>query len=206
MIEVSKIERKGNRVKISFLQSEPLLLSKETFNKYPLYINQTITEEFLDELNLYDQLQNSKQIALRYLSIRNHSSYEIKRKLSQKKLSPSIITKTLEYLLDAGLIDDEKFTHDYAIELSKRKHFGINRIKIELSRKGISDSIIKEVTKELLIHPDNEKKKLESAAAKYLRHLPEKLNPAEKQKLINFLFRKGFSWDLIKEFINNLQP
>ncbi|MBU2445846.1 MAG: recombination regulator RecX, partial [Bacteroidetes bacterium] len=204
MTEISKIEKKGNRVKISFFQSETLLLSKETFNKYPLYINQTITEEFLNELNFYDQLQNSKQIALRYLAIRNHSSFEIKQKLSRKNLSKDIITKTVEYLFDVGLLDDEKFTHDYATELSKRKHFGINRIKIELSRKGISDSIIKEVTKELLNDPDNEKKNLELAAAKYLRHLPEKLNPAEKQKLVNHLFRKGFSWDLIREFINNL--
>ena len=206
MTEISKIEKKGNRIKISFFQSEPLLLSKETFNKFPLYINQTITEEFLDELNLYDQLQNSKQIALRYLAIRNHSSFEIKQKLSRKKLSQDIITKTLEYLFDTGLIDDEKFANDYASELSKRKHLGINRIKIELSKKGISNPIIKEITKELVNDSDNEKKNLELAAAKYLRSFPEKLNPAEKQKLVNHLFRKGFSWDLIREFINNLQP
>ena len=206
MTEISKIEKKGNRIKISFFQSEPLLLSKETFNKFPLYINQTITEEFLGELNLYDQLQNSKQIALRYLAIRNHSSFEIKRKLSQKKLSPEIITKTLEYLLDVGLIDDEKFAREYALELYKRKHLGINRIKLELSKKGIRDLIIRDMMKELLGDSEFEKKNLELAATKYLKHLPEKLNPAEKQKLVNHLFRKGFSWDLIREFINNLQP
>jgi regulatory protein len=203
MIEVSKIERKGNRIKISFLQSEPLLLSRETFNKFPLYVDQTITEKFLDDLVNFEQLNLAKQAALRLLAIRNHSSLELRKKLLQKKIKPDMVEKILEYLVDANLLNDEKFAREYASELSKRKHFGSSRIKLELRKKGIEDTIVKDIMKKSSADLESEKKNLELAASKYLKHLSKKLSPREKQKLVNFLYRKGFSWDLISLYFRS---
>jgi regulatory protein len=203
VIAVSKIERKGNRIKISFLQSEPLLLSRETFNKFPLYVDQTISEKFLDGLVNFEQLNLAKKAALRLLASRNHSSFEVRKKLLQKKIKPDMVEKILEYLVDANLLNDEKFAREYASELSKRKHFGSSRIKLELRKKGIEDTIVKDIMKKSSADLESEKKNLELAASKYLKHFSKKLSPSEKQKLVNFLYRKGFSWDLISLYFKS---
>ncbi len=200
MKEVVKIERKGNRIKIFFSQSDQILLSIDTYNKFSISLNQKLSEKFLEDLIAYEELNHAKQSALRFLAIRNHSIFELKRKLRQKKFTPEAVDKTLDYLINHQLIDEEKFAKEFANELIKRKHYGPSRIKIELRKRGISDPIIKALMTEM--SDDTESKNLEITAEKYLKRFSNELTQADKQKLINYLFQKGFSWEKIKIFVD----
>ncbi|MBM4174753.1 MAG: regulatory protein RecX [Ignavibacteria bacterium] len=202
MIEVIKIERKGNRIKIFFSQSDPILLSIDTYNKFQLSLNQKLSENYLEDIIAYEELNQAKQSALRFLAIRNHSIFELRRKLSQKKFAPETVNKTLESLIHSQLIDDEKFAKEFADELTKRKYFGPSRIKTELRKRGISDSQVKSLLTD--ISDETEMKNLETTAEKYLKRFSTKLTPSDKQKVINYLFQKGFSWEKIKIFIDKI--
>ena len=89
-------------------------------------------------------LDNSKAIRLKimdYLSRREHSAKEIRRKLSRKIESPDILEVEIKKLQDEGLLSDERFAESY-IHSRKRKGFGPLRIKIELRERGVNDSIV----------------------------------------------------------------
>ena len=89
-------------------------------------------------------LDNSKAIRLKimdYLSRREHSAKEIRRKLSRKIESPDILEVEIKKLQDEGLLSDERFAESY-IHSRKRNGFGPLRIKIELRERGVNDSIV----------------------------------------------------------------
>tara|TARA_B100000809_G_C15122416_1_gene524849 strand:+ start:1482 stop:1931 length:450 start_codon:yes stop_codon:yes gene_type:complete len=88
-------------------------------------------------------LDNPKAIRLKimdYLSRREHSAKEIRRKLSSRIESPDELEIEIKKLEDEGLLSDERFAESY-MHSRKRKGFGPLRIKNELRERGVNDSI-----------------------------------------------------------------
>ncbi|MBN1384217.1 MAG: regulatory protein RecX [Elusimicrobia bacterium] len=127
---------------------------------------------------------------------RNHSEKEIRDKL-QRNYNNTVIDRVINKLKDMKLIDDSKFAQewaDYRLRLNKSKLF----IKRELLRKGITGEKITEVLNSFNI---NEK---ESAYEAIRNKLPryKKLEPVKaKNKIFQFLTRKGFPYDIIEEIL-----
>ena len=96
-------------------------------------------------------------------------------------------------------IDDKRFTESYL--RNRVMHKSKKQLTMELLGKGIAKDLINEVYEESDINNDSEentarnllkKKKFNGAEATY----------EEKQKISAYLFRKGFSTEIIRKVIN----
>ena len=200
-----QITKKGNSVNLIFDNEEIIKVPYELYVQLALYKNDQITEAQLSKLNKKIELYKIKQSSFRYLLGRNHSKNELKLKLIKKGFEIDLIDIVIEDLERIEFLNDKDFTYQfYKTSLKKKK--GIRKIKSELFRKGVERTIIEEVGINFLEDPvllesaiSLSSRKLNSI--KYKNYSTTQL----KQKVFSFLSQRGFSSDIIKESLTQLE-
>lgn len=130
----------------------------------------------------------AKWLAQYYLSFRMHTKREIVDKLRKKEVEESIIEECLEFLEEYKFIDDFDYACRYIKDASNIKRYGRFKITGKLLIKGIDSDIIDSAFDEIEI--DNKP---------ILLKLIERKKDKEPDKIINYLRGRGFSYNEIKE-------
>lgn len=195
MIFITKVERKGKKVQLTFSDSTILKLSSDLFKKYNFISGEELDENSLEQLKKENEFFEAKISALRFLSIRNHSRNELRQKLLKKKFSEEIIEKVLNELSQLSYLNDRKFAEQFFNELIG-KHFGPLKIKNEMTKRGID----RQTTDEILRDFFNDEEFQKEIILKYLQKnkFPKKIKlKNELQKIYNHLINRGFSSSVI---------
>lgn len=83
--------------------------------------------------------------ALRYISTRPRSVFEVRKRLSDKGFSPADIDLAIGSLTLAGYLDDARFGRMLAASRLRHKNWGLMKIRSELKAKGVGEDIIEDV-------------------------------------------------------------
>lgn len=84
-----------------------------------------------------------KEIALRLLARREHSTYELRSKLLARGGSVEAVSTTLDELNTEGYLSDSRFT-EVAVRARLRTNDGPIKIRAYLVQRGIIESLIKQ--------------------------------------------------------------
>lgn len=188
---VSKVERKGNKVKVTFSDSTSISFSQEIFKNFPLSPGQSIEPQIFELLQKENEYFEIKKSALRFLSIRNHSYKELERKLIKKKFNREIVHKVLNELIELKYLNDYSFAEQFYTEL-KNKFFGPLKIKNEMIKRGIDREIVEEITRDYFNDDDLQKQNILELLNK--TKFPKKISSKQElQKIYNHLINRGFS-------------
>jgi len=79
--------------------------------------------------------------AMDLLARREHSVYELRRKLDTRGLDPGLVDAAVTDLVDRGLVSDERYTETMVRSRRARGH-GPLRIRADLKRNGVDGSVI----------------------------------------------------------------
>jgi len=134
-----------------------------------------------------------------FLKFRLRSEVEMQQYLIKKakklQLIESIVESVIAILKEEGLIDDKKFVGAYISQRNILKPKGEYVLRGELIKHGIAKELIDDY---FLTYPINEEElayKILLSRWKRFKNLP----PQEKyRKAINFLYRRGFSFEIAK--------
>lgn len=85
--------------------------------------------------------------ALRFVEIKERSTFEVKSHLVSKGFSSEEIETELNYLVEMHYLDDERYCSNY-IQYGLGKGRGPVRLQQELSEKGIDSALIREMLEE----------------------------------------------------------
>ncbi|MCA9380332.1 RecX family transcriptional regulator [Candidatus Dojkabacteria bacterium] len=164
-----------------------------------LYIDKEITAEDLDRIKDLSESLELKVKIINLISRRPRSEREIQQYLSKQKIKDSA-EKLINILKDEGHIDDTKFANWWIDQRVTFKNRSINQIKSELLGKGISNDIIENAIGEADMS-DSEISSIKFLAEKKQRLLMHKNLTTEQmnEKVVQFLLRKGFRWELIQK-------
>lgn len=179
-------------------------------------VGQRINEKRLKELQSASEFGKLYQRTLEWVLARPHSVSETKNYLRQRKqrrsalnwqrerdekkplpeLREDTMELVLERLVEKGYVDDWKFAQ-YFVE-NRRVHKGISarRLKMELKQKGISDSIIQQVTG-TTERPEDEE---------ILKIIRKKYKKYDNSKLVAYLVRQGFDLQKSREAVERYDP
>lgn len=128
--------------------------------------------------------------ALGMVSRRMYSRKELRDKLVQKGEDADTAAYCADWLAEHGFINDETYAAAIVRHYAA-KNLGVSRIRMELSRRGISRELWEDALAEM---PEND-----SALERYLRqHLPDPFDLAAVRKVSAALYRRGYSWDDIR--------
>lgn len=136
------------------------------------------------------------------LKFRLRSSYELAQRLKQKKFAEEVVKRTLDFLQEKSFIDDRVFAKAWIASRLKRP-LGIARIRQELRLKGVDNKIIEfELQKARKGYSEGE------VVLGLARLKLEKLKGTEpykaKQKVFQYLARRGFSSETITDALTQL--
>jgi len=150
------------------------------------------------------KVDKAETLALRLLSIRDHSRAEMIRKLKLRGLSDREIELSIARLQSEGFISDARYAERLACLWAETKWYGNRQIQQKLAGKGISEDLIQKAimkAEETLATAERIQKLLRQ---KLRYRKGNRLSPSEKQKLAQALLRKGFLWDDLGETLEEI--
>lgn len=138
-------------------------------------------------------MNDSLQIALRFLKFRPRTVFEIRQKLRTKKISDKEIDKTIQVLKQNKLLDDLEFAKMWVRDRNLLRPTGAYLLKLELKKLGVADA---EIAKAL-------EGQDELALAKEALVSKRQYQKAEPQKQAAFLARRGFASSVIYKAVHS---
>jgi len=150
-----------------------------------------------------ESFKKAKAHALRYLSYRDRSKWELSQYLGKKEHSPPVIQKTLDYLAELNYVDDQRFALQWGQYKINKNKIGKNRLYVELLGKGVNKEIIEGIVSTLYEENPEMELAVECARKKWfaLKSFEEK---KKKRLLVQYLQRKGFSSNIIYQSVRAL--
>ena len=133
--------------------------------------------------------------ALRYLGYRARSVAEVKDYLRRRGGADAVVDATVEKLRGFNFIDDETFARNWALSRAQSQGYGPRRIEQELKTKGVVDSVVRAVVKEIFDQEDEEKRARTILQKKFGGENFQE--PGTLRRAVAFLERRGYSSKVI---------
>ena len=140
--------------------------------------------------------------AVRILTHRDHSKYELKQKLQQRGFMGKIIDRVLWECERLNYIDDNRTAQVYISQL-KRKCFGKRYIRMALKRKRLSGKTIEDILLENYAESDERENAGKLLAKKMQTFNREEDAKKRRNNIYRFLYSRGFRKDVIAELIRD---
>lgn len=199
-ITALEAQRQAERVNVSLDGEFAFGLAVITAQRAGLRIGGELSAVEIDELLTEDVFQKAYARALILLGYRPRSEAEVRQRLNRAKFEPPVVERVVARLRTDGLLDDREFARYWAENRATFNPRGARLISQELRLKGVERTAIEEAVQEIV---DDEQGAL-AAGRKKLRQLAGLDYPDFRQKLGNYLARRGFAYDVAKEAVNKL--
>lgn len=164
-----------------------------------LAIGQELDADEIEKFQLATDEEKAYQAAARYVVVRPRSRQEVATYLRRKGVVDDSASQILEKLTRNGLLDDKQFATAWVASRQMSRPRSRRRLVGELQNKGVAKDDIDDVLGET--DPEREMKALEMLARK-----KQKLTQyRQPQKLIGYLLRQGYEYDLVKKVLERLE-
>ncbi len=139
-----------------------------------------------------------KKYALKLISYKSRSEKELKDRLKRKGICESVVSSTLEYLKELGLVNDFYLAQVLKEEALTRKLLSQNGAKKFVLNRGIPKDIVDIIfDTDEQIDTDNARKIVD----KKLKILKSQPPHIIKRRLYHLLLRKGYSYETIMKVL-----
>lgn len=165
-------------------------------------VGDELSEAQIDSIIRLEGRRNAKEKAIRLLSYRARSSKEIVNRLKQSGFDQSDIEWVMQELARLKLVDDAEFAQLFAKTRMITKPIGSFLLRQELKQRGVVEKDIQAAVAEAF----NEKSEYEVARelAAVQKKKQMKLDEQKaRQRVADFLLRRGFHWDLINDILEH---
>ena len=143
-----------------------------------------------------EEFDKLKTKILKYIMYKKRTEQEIRRKFSEE--DSEMLEDAIEHLKEIGYINDQNYIERAVSEYINLNNLSIKELKYKLQAKGIQADTIEDY-----IYNNSDKlEEYEINSAKNI--IIKKQNAMEEQQLIQFLLKKGYKMDFIKEAIRSL--
>ena len=179
------------RLTVSFDNGEEIKSTLGVVTEMRLFSGKELDGEQTAELRLLSHRALAREKALEVLSKRSMSRHELYKKLLEKGEDEETAKYCVSWLTDRGLINDESYAAAVARHYTARG-LGAGRVKAELNKRGISRELWETAVENA---PDNSEKIDKFISSR----LKDPSDRAQVGKVSQALYRRGFSWEEIRE-------
>lgn len=152
-------------------------------------------------------VEEAKKGLERYCSYQDRCHKEVQQKLFKMHMIPEACELIILHLMEHDFLNEERYAKSFARGKFNIKNWGKIRIVKELKQKNISKYNIETALKE--IEEEEYHNRIKFLAVKKYELLSEPNNFKKKQKLIDFLMRKGYEnylvYDVVREITQNVK-
>lgn len=159
------------------------------------------------ELWEVSQRERAKLSALNMLAVRDHTRFELSRKLFNKGFRKEAVDFATSSLDELGLIREEEYANRLAASKLTKAGKGENLVVANLVSKGIS----RDIAQKAVSAASNDESQFESAVEwlsrsgkKYVLALNSAMGKESRAKLAAALYRRGYNGEVIKRVVNEV--
>jgi len=164
-----------------------------------LKIGQELSDTKIAELKTQDQKEQALQRAINLISYRPRSEEEVRNNLKKHDIPEETTTAVIKRLRENGLLNDEQFAKSWIENRATFRPRSKMALRIELVQKGIDKEIIDEMLSSV-----NDEEQAYEAGRKKARQLQSKDEKTFKHKLLGFLARRGFNYEVASPVVKKL--
>ncbi len=182
-----------------FIETDDVIVSE-----LDLYIGKDVTDHLIESIQQKEALTKAKNNSIRFLSYRPRSEWEIINKLKNKKYSKGIIEKTIHWLKEKKLINDQEFSLMWIKDRLTNKPMGKLKLRKELYNKGIDRNIVESTINAFFEKEEDELELAYQLVSRKKHSLRLKNIKLEPKNIINLLKNRGFSYHVINHIYDEL--
>lgn len=201
-LPVTKITvQKKSQDRYSLFHGKQFLIgiSRKTLDDFSIEEGVALTSSLFHQLKDAEDLVAIREACFRYLSRRDHSSFELKQKVAKKGYKMSDIEQVIQNLSHSGYLDDKSFAAKFIEEKTELNQWGPKKIRSHLFKKGIDRTIIKNVLTEKTDNLQQQQICVDLVMKRRRHFLREEDAYKRKQKIYRYLAGRGFSGSVIKK-------
>lgn len=136
-----------------------------------------------------EQFDYQKTKVFKYIMFKKRTENEIRNKF-KSQVEEDMLEDIIEYLKEAGYINDYSFIEKQVNEYMNLKNMSIQEIKYKLMTKGLDRKLIEK-------YIDEHREKLEEFERKSAENIKiKKLNQMDEQEIKQYLYKKGYNCDM----------
>lgn len=143
-----------------------------------------------------EEFDKAKTNVMKYIMYKKRTEYEVKNKFS-KTLEENLLDDIIEYVKDAGYLSDKEYIKRAVSEFQALNNLSRKEIKYKLYSKGIENGLIEDY----FLDKTDELYHYELKSAKNI--FVKKQSTMDKDEIKNYLRKKGYREDIIKEAIED---
>jgi recX family len=181
------------------IENEDFSISYDLYNELNIKVDDEISFDTYKIILADDQFNRAKNFALSKISYAPKTSFEIEKLLKSNDFSNNTIDKTIAFLKNYGLVDDESYVKSYIFDKHNISSWSKNKIRYSLKSKGIADYLIESYLDEISFEEEYEK--AYNFANKKARN---DFSLENKQKVYRYLASKGFEFDIINKVLGDV--
>ncbi|MCI9016422.1 MAG: hypothetical protein HFJ53_04585 [Clostridia bacterium] len=141
-----------------------------------------------------EEFDKQKTKIMNYIMYKKRTEKEVRNKFSST-IQEELLYDIIDYIKQAGYLNDNDYIKKAIMEYINLKNLSITEIKYKLSIKGISIQMIED-------YIDNNKEELEKYELNSAKNLyQKKIKNSDKQQIKQYLIKKGYKTQTIKEVV-----
>ena len=198
IIEAIDYSDKYNLV-ILTISGEDFSISYDLYNDLHLNIDDKMDFDTYKKILENDEINKAKNLALRKISYAQKTSFEVKKILKDNDYSANTIEKTIEFLNEYRILNDELYVKSYVADKHNLSRWSKNKIFYSLKSKNINEELINKYLDQI-----SNKEEYENAYYFALKKARNNFSMENKQKVYRYLAGKGFDFDIISIVVGDL--
>ncbi len=199
---IEKSDKNKSMASVCIDNKTEFVLPLKRIDALNLTIDKNIERETLDYILKYEVYASAKNSAVKFLSLKLRTAFEVEEKLRELGYEETTINRVINDLTEIDYINDYKYAVKYISEKTKLKPKSIKLLVMELDYKGISNDIVSSVIEEL--NPDDDETALKLLKKRYSKYNEFDENLINKMK--SYLAGRGFSYNQISKAISKYIP
>ena len=201
MLKITSVGKyKGSTYMIEFENAETEFLNVDTVRQFNLKAGVSLPLSAWEQIKAEEEYRKAKERALYLLDYKDYSYVELFHKL-EKNYSEETCYRVMDKMVELGTIDDRRYAAGLARHYIEVKKFGRYKAYQQMKLKGLTKEVIDEALDK---YEDGTYDRLRELAEKKIGKYIDADNGMAKLK--NYLIRQGYSYDLVKEVVNDLWP
>ena len=138
-----------------------------------------------------EEFDKQKSKVFNYIMYKKRTEYEVRKKF-ENTIENEMLEDIINYLIEAGYLDDKKYIKRAIEEFVALKTLSLKEIKYKLYSKGISKNILEDYIYE------NKDELLEYEINSATKIVNKKENCLEKDEIKSYLIKKGYTQEAIQ--------
>lgn len=201
-MKILKFKKIGRSKYQVFFDNDELILFEDVILKYNLLSKKDISLDLLNKILEDNTFYEIYSYALYYIDIKMRNEKELTEYLKRKNYDESVISEVIKRLKEEGLIDDKKYVKAYINDKINLSLYGPFKIKNELLKSNIEESVIDDYLN--TIEEDVWLEKINKIIDKKVKSNKKLSNNYLKKKIGDDLYYLGYDREMFGSLLENI--